>query len=102
MNLMEILADERFHFQNLLDEANEEFLDASYDTALDSIPGSPAIKRGINQSLKIVQEIVQIAGKSPAKICVEMAKEDVDKTKGKRIVHARGILKSVLTRTLTR
>lgn len=84
MNLMEILADERFHFQNLLDEANEEFLDASYNTALDSIPGSPAIKRGINQSLKIVQEIAQIAGKSPAKICVEMAKEDVGKTKGKR------------------
>ena len=84
MNLMEILADDRFHFQNLLDEANKEFLDAAYGTALDSIPGSPALKRGINQSLKIVQEIVQIAGKSPAKICVEMAKEDVGKTKGKR------------------
>lgn len=84
MNLMEILADERFGFRRLLDKENEEFLRDQEGYLLDDIPGSPAIKRGINQALKIVDEIVSITGKPPAKICVEMAREEVGKTKGSR------------------
>lgn len=84
MNLMEILADERFGFKPLLDARNQEFLRNRSNGLLDDIPGSPAIKRGINQSLKIVDEIVSIVGHAPTKICVEMAREEVGKTKGKR------------------
>lgn len=84
MNLMEILADERFGFRRLLDKENEEFLRDQEGYLLDDISGSPAIKRGINQALKIVDEIVSITGKPPAKICVEMAREEVGKTKGSR------------------
>ena len=84
MNLMEILADERFGFKPLLDARNQEFLGDRSDDLLDDIPGSPAIKRGINQSLKIVDEIVSIVGHAPTKICVEMARDEVAKTKGKR------------------
>ena len=84
MNLMEILADERFGFKDLLDEANKEFLRDQEGYLLEDIPGSPALKRGINQTLKIIDEIVSITGKAPAKICVEMAREEVGKTKGSR------------------
>lgn len=84
MNMMEILADERFGFRAVLEEKNREFLGNQQGSALEDIPGSPAIKRGINQSLKIVDEIVQITGKQPAKICVEMAREEVGKNKGSR------------------
>lgn len=84
MNLMEILADERFGFKGLLDAVNQEFLRDQQGYLLEDIPGSPAIKRGINQSLKIVEEIASIAGKPPAKICVEVAREEVGKTKGSR------------------
>lgn len=86
MNLMEILADKRYGFQDKLDELNQEFLKDQYNYSLDNIPGSPAIKRGINQSLKIVREIVSIVGREPAYICVEMAREDVGENKGKRTV----------------
>lgn len=84
MNLMEILSDKRFGFRVALEEKNREFLKDQKGYLLEEIPGSPAIKRGINQSLKIVEEIVSIAGKEPIRICVEMAREEVGKTKGSR------------------
>lgn len=84
MNLMEILADKRFRFRELLDKENQEFLRDQNGYLLEDIPGSPALKRGINQSLKIVEEIVSITGKAPARICVEMAREEVGKSKGSR------------------
>ena len=76
MNLMEILADDRFDFKKELDKRNQEFLREQSGYLLEDIPGSPALKRGINQTLKIVEEIVSIAGKPPAKICIEMAREE--------------------------
>ena len=84
MNLMEILADDRFDFKKELDKRNQEFLREQSGYLLEDIPGSPALKRGINQTLKIVEEIVSIAGKPPAKICIEMAREEVGKGKGSR------------------
>lgn len=84
MNLMEILADERFGFRAALDAKNQEFLRDQEDLSLDDIPGSPALKRGIRQTLKVIKEIVSIAGKPPARICVEMAREEVGKGKGSR------------------
>lgn len=84
MNLMEILADDRFAFKERLEKENAEFLGQQEGYLLEDIPGSPAIKRGINQSLKIVDEIASIAGKAPARICIEIAREEVGKTKGSR------------------
>lgn len=84
MNLMQILGDERFGFKDILQKLNEDYLKANEGALLEDIPGSPAIKRGINQSLKIVEEITKIAGKPPRKIIVEMAREEVGKGKGRR------------------
>ena len=84
MNLMEILADDRFGFRDALEGKNREFLKDQQGYVLDDIPGSPAIKRGINQSLKVVKEIVGIAGNPPAHICIEMARDEVGRNKGSR------------------
>lgn len=48
-----------------------------------NIAGSPAIKKGILQSLKIVDEIVQIMGYEPRNIFIEMARENQTTTKGR-------------------
>jgi CRISPR-associated endonuclease Csn1 len=84
MNLMQILSEKEFGFQELLDEKNKDYLDAHQDFLLADIPGSPAIKRGIQQALAVVEEIVKLAGKPSRRIIVEMAREDVGKGKGKR------------------
>lgn len=84
MNLMQILADDRFKFNELLEKKNQAYLKERKNALLDDIPGSPAIKRGINQTLKIIDEIVKTTGHAPRRIVVEMAREDVGKTKGNR------------------
>lgn len=43
------------------------------------IPGSPAIKKGINQAILLVNEIEKIMGKAPEKIFLEFAREDQEK-----------------------
>lgn len=84
LNLMEVLKKDYLGFDELLEEVNAEYLKAHKGFMLDEIPGSPAIKRGINQALGIVDEIIKLAGKPPRRIVVEMAREEVGQGKGKR------------------
>lgn len=46
---------------------------------IDQIPGSPAIKKGIYQSILLVEEIIKIMGKEPKKIFIEFARENGNK-----------------------
>ena len=49
-----------------------------------SLPGSPAIKKGILQSIKIVDELVKVmGGRKPESIVVEMARENQYTNQGK-------------------
>ena len=48
-----------------------------------SLPGSPAIKKGILQSIKIVDELVKVMGREPESIVVEMARENQYTNQGK-------------------
>ncbi len=57
------------------------------------LTGSPAIKKGILQSLKIVDEIVGIMGYEPANIVVEMAREN--QTTGRGLKSSRPRLKAL-------
>ncbi len=47
----------------------------TYET-IQNLAGSPGIKRGIWQSLKIIDEIVDIMGHEPESIAIEMAREN--------------------------
>ncbi|MGZ7226710.1 hypothetical protein ACXWO0_09615, partial [Streptococcus pyogenes] len=47
------------------------------------LAGSPAIKKGILQSLKIVDELVKVMGYNPEQIVVEMARENQTTARGR-------------------
>ena len=96
--IMEFLEDDGFTNRNLMqlvtaDELSfaKEIKDASsIDTTLSlrelvqEIPGSPAIKKGIHQSLKIVEEIRRVMGYDPENIVIEMAREAQTTAEGER------------------
>ncbi|HHX68352.1 MAG TPA: type II CRISPR RNA-guided endonuclease Cas9 [Gallicola sp.] len=76
LNLMQILSDDKLGFK----EAYEKIMvkpkmgKITYDDILE-IPGSPAIKRGIWQTVQIIDEIVKIMGYEPDNIFIEIARE---------------------------
>lgn len=84
MNLMEILHDEDLGFAPKIDEINREKLGSSKQFVLEDLQGSPALRRGVNQALRIVEEIAGIAGGAPANIYVEVTREEDEAKKGKR------------------
>lgn len=84
MVLMEALRDDNLRFQKLVDEENEKRFGNVAEIAINELPGSPALRRGINQAMKIVKEIVGIVGHAPRSIFIEVTRSDDDKRKGSR------------------
>ncbi len=84
MNLMEILHDDLLEFQAKIDEHNRERALAVGGMSVDEVTGSPALRRGINQALRVVDEIAGIAGKPPAHIYVEVTRDEDARNKGRR------------------
>lgn len=75
-NLNEILFDERYNFAEIIKEENgDENGDVTYEDVED-LYVSPAIRRGIWQSLKMVDEYVASMGYAPHKIFIEVTRED--------------------------
>lgn len=82
--LMEILSQD-FDFQAEIERVNQQILDdRGMRLNLDDMQGSPALRRTINQAMRVLDEIVKIAGNPPAKICLEVTREEDSKKKGKR------------------
>ncbi|WP_088838826.1 type II CRISPR RNA-guided endonuclease Cas9 [Listeria sp. ILCC792] len=82
-NFMQLITDKNLSFKKTIEKNNlDESLDI--DEVVQNLPGSPAIKKGIRQSLKIVQEIRGIMGYPPTNIVVEMARENQTTERGKR------------------
>ena len=84
MNLMEILHDDLLEFQAKIDERNRERALEAGGMSVDEVTGSPALRRGITQALRIVDEIAGIAGKPPAHIYVEVTRDEDARNKGRR------------------
>lgn len=83
LTLMEILNHKDFGFMKAIEEYNIQN-EADGTITVDDIPGSPALKRAVNQSLRIIDELASIAPEPPAKICLEVTRDDDYKKKGKR------------------
>ena len=83
MNLMEILRDKKFGFEEIIEKRNKEFI-KNESFSINDLQGSPAIRRTINQTLKIIGEIVSITGEEPSSIFIEVTREEDPKNKGKR------------------
>ena len=96
MILMEILHDEHFEFEKLINDANIARAEGQGGLVLDELPGSPALRRSVNQAMRIVEEIVGIAGKPPANIFIEVTRDDDKKKKGKRTTRRYDGLKEAL------
>jgi CRISPR-associated endonuclease Csn1 len=75
-NFMQIVSAKEFEFKELIEVSQRENLsgEITYEMVRE-LAGSPAIKRGIWQSIKIVDEIVDIMGYEPKEVVVEMARE---------------------------
>lgn len=82
MNLMEILHEETFDFAQQIDELNKARVASDFD--LSDVVGSPALRRSVNQAIRIVDEIASIAGKPPVNIFIEVTRDEERKNKGKR------------------
>lgn len=74
-NLMQILS-EKYQFAEAVNLENEkdENSELSYKT-IDQLYLSPAVKRQVWQTVKVVKEICQVMGKPPKRIFIEMARE---------------------------
>ena len=74
-NLMQLLS-RNYRFTNGVEEFNtlKKETDLSYKT-VDELYVSPAVKRQIWQTLKVVKEVQKVMGNAPKRVFVEMARE---------------------------
>lgn len=84
MAFMEIIRDSDLGFDKKIDAVNKEAMIGSAGLAIEDLPGSPALRRGVNQALGIVEEIVHIAGHAPSNIFIEVTREEDERKKGHR------------------
>lgn len=83
--LMEALRDKSLGFQERIDSLNREYYAINArDMGVNELPGSPAIRRSLNQTIKIVDEIARIAEHPPKNIFIEVTREENERNKGKR------------------
>ncbi len=97
MVMMEALHDEDLGFQKAVDAHNRAYYaDRGHDLGVNDLPGSPAIRRSLNQAIRIVDEIAGIAGHAPANIFIEVTRDEDEKAKGKRTKRRYDQLKEAL------
>lgn len=82
-NLMQIITDEDRGFCDIIKKYRKTLGEGvSLLEAVNELHGSPAIKRGIWQSLQIVEEIVKImGGVKPQQVFIEFAREEGEKVR---------------------
>ena len=85
MVMMEVLRDEDLGFQKAVDAANRaHYAKEGSSLGVNDLPGSPAIRRSLNQAIRIVDEIAGIAGHAPENIFIEVTRDEDERNKGKR------------------
>lgn len=82
-NFMQLVNDDSLSFKKIIADYQTVEETVGLNEIVAELPGSPAIKKGILQSLKIVDELVSIMGYLPKNIVVEMARENQTTTQGK-------------------
>ena len=77
-NFMQILNNDEYKFQNMIKENNKitNTKELNYKDTVSELATSPAVKRGIFQSLKIIEKIVDYMGYEPKSVSIEMSRGD--------------------------
>lgn len=83
-NLMQLINDDNLSFKDEIKKAQFPQEEQNVEEIVRNLTGSPAIKKGILQSLKIVDELVKIMGYPPRNIVVEMARENQTTSQGRK------------------
>ena len=94
-NLMQLINEEGLSFKEYIATHQPEIGETSLQDIVAEIPGSPAIKKGILNSLKIVDELVEIMGYQPSNIVVEMARENQTTKRGKTLPREKGLKEAI-------
>ena len=73
-NFMEIITDKELGFSEWIDEQNlGEGKNQSLESMVDELRISPKVKRGIIQSIRLIDDISKAVGKAPSRIFMELA-----------------------------
>lgn len=82
-NFMQILNNNAYNFESMINEINSKTLNINNNklnyNVVKELYTSPATRKGIWQSLLVVDEIVRYIGYSPSKISIEMSRGDEKK-----------------------
>lgn len=79
-NFMQIINDKKYNFQKMIGKFNKIENTKKLDySVVEDLATSPANKRGIYQSLKVVDEIVNYLGYEPENIMIEMTRNNGEK-----------------------
>ena len=81
-NFMQLINDDGLSFKDIIQKAQVVGKTDDVNQVVQELPGSPAIKKGILQSIKIVDEVVKVMGHKPESIVIEMARENQTTAKG--------------------
>ncbi|TAA66201.1 type II CRISPR RNA-guided endonuclease Cas9 [Streptococcus sp. LQJ-218] len=81
-NFMQLINDDGLSFKEIIQKAQVVGKTDDVKQVVQELPGSPAIKKGILQSIKIVDELVKVMGHAPESIVIEMARENQTTAKG--------------------
>lgn len=83
-NFMQLINDDGLSFKKTIQNSQVVVKKDDMQQVVENLPGSPAIKKGILQSIKIVEELVKVMGSEPEPIVIEMARENQTTTRGKK------------------
>ena len=79
-NFMQIINNDKYKFQDMIKEYNQNN-DKTLKDSVNELVTSPATKRGIYQSLLIVDELINYMGYNPQNIIIEMARSSEKKVR---------------------
>ena len=83
-NFMQLIHDDGLSFKEIIQKVQVVGKTDDVKQVVQELPGSPAIKKGILQSVKLVDELVKVMGHAPESIVIEMARENQTTAKGKK------------------
>lgn len=82
-NFMQLMTADKYDYVDQIRKYNEKQQDGSgaftYDSMVDPLYCSPAVKRSIWQALKIIDELQGILGQEPKRVFVEVTRGDEEK-----------------------
>lgn len=82
MALMEIINDQDLGFKQIIEKENFKNETGSFEYEdIENLAGSPALKRGIWQTLQVIEEIKNYMGHEPKNIYIEFAREEQEKVR---------------------